>query len=497
MLKVLLVDDEYYFKEGMKQLIPWEQEGYQVVGDAANASAAMELAQLHKPDLFITDIYMPEKDGLEMATDIQEMLPDSKFIVVTGYNHFEYAKRACKLNVVDFLLKPVKEDELLGAMRKAHRMILREHRLNAYVEEEQVLRVLRGLESPSCLYTLLQRDRPLQMFLLCNDHHQTIQTKSNIRKNMLVLGSLRAYLQRETETTVVVSPHEDRLICLIQQDISAQELLRNVNQYIYKKHGVTITAAALPQVDLTQIDKAYILLKQLIQRRFYQKPGTLISGAPPTWSIQASADAAIQQMDIACRAVDCREFFAILDRFWDICQKSALKPEMVCSQATAIAIMLRNNLTDLQLESEPIPSFQLARMHSIYDVKQVMEQYANDVFSQLREYRDKVEDTSIKRAITYIEQNYADPSISLASVAQAVYLSESYLSRKLTQFTGLGFSKFLLKLRIERAMALLRTGNSVLETANQVGYSDYRHFSRTFKRYTGYLPNEYHRGKHT
>lgn len=119
LVKVIVVDDEYLAREGMKKTIDWSKYGCMLCGEAEDGYKGIELAKKIRPDIVITDIKMPGIDGIHMTQKIKEELPHCKFIIITGYDDFEYARGAVKVNAVDFLLKPVEESELINAIEKA------------------------------------------------------------------------------------------------------------------------------------------------------------------------------------------------------------------------------------------------------------------------------------------------------------------------------------------------------------------------------------------
>ncbi|MFQ6840880.1 MAG: response regulator, partial [Agathobaculum sp.] len=112
MLKVVLADDENKVILLMRKLIDWEALGYEVVGTANDGLHALELVQTQQPHLLITDIRMPGCDGIELIRRAKEMQPRLHFIVISGYRQFEYAQSALKYGVEDYLLKPLKQEEL-------------------------------------------------------------------------------------------------------------------------------------------------------------------------------------------------------------------------------------------------------------------------------------------------------------------------------------------------------------------------------------------------
>jgi two-component system response regulator YesN len=118
MLKVFLVEDEIVMREGIKNNIEWEREGYQFAGEASDGELAFPMIKEIKPDILITDIKMPFMDGLELSRLVKKELPNIKIIILSGYDEFEYAKEAIKIGVTDYLLKPMSGAKLLEAVKQ-------------------------------------------------------------------------------------------------------------------------------------------------------------------------------------------------------------------------------------------------------------------------------------------------------------------------------------------------------------------------------------------
>ena len=119
MLKVFLVEDESIVREGLRDNIPWQQYGYEFVGEASDGEMALPLIQKTKPDVLLTDIKMPFMDGLSLSKLVHQEFPDMKIIIISGYDDFEYAKQACDLGAFAYLLKPIEDDKLRETMQDA------------------------------------------------------------------------------------------------------------------------------------------------------------------------------------------------------------------------------------------------------------------------------------------------------------------------------------------------------------------------------------------
>ena len=124
MYKVLLVDDEVLIREAIRENIHWEEMGFELIASCENGKQAMEVIERTPPDLVLTDIYMPYVDGIELARYIHEHCPDTRTVIISGYDEFEYAKQAVRYQVMEYILKPVTPAELTEVLEKARACLL-------------------------------------------------------------------------------------------------------------------------------------------------------------------------------------------------------------------------------------------------------------------------------------------------------------------------------------------------------------------------------------
>ena len=121
MIKVFLVEDEIVMREGIKNTISWEKEGFQFAGEASDGELAYPLIQKTRPDILITDIKMPFMDGLELSRLVKKELPAIKIIILSGYDEFKYAQEGINIGIADYLLKPVTGATLDRVLKKWRR----------------------------------------------------------------------------------------------------------------------------------------------------------------------------------------------------------------------------------------------------------------------------------------------------------------------------------------------------------------------------------------
>lgn len=135
MIRVFLVEDEILIRNGIKNSIEWDKEGYQFAGEASDGELALPMILKEKPDILITDIRMPFMTGLELSSLVKKELPDIKIIILSGYDDFDYAKDAINIGVARYLLKPVSSAKLLENLKEISEQILQEHKEKELKEE--------------------------------------------------------------------------------------------------------------------------------------------------------------------------------------------------------------------------------------------------------------------------------------------------------------------------------------------------------------------------
>ncbi len=139
MYKVFLVEDEIVIREGIKNKIPWEQEGFQIVGDESDGELAYPMIVRERPDILITDIKMPFMDGLELSKLLKKDMPQMKIIIISGYSDFGYAQKAIDIGVSEYLLKPVTSAKLVAAVKNAAEVIDKERKEKQILNQYQLL----------------------------------------------------------------------------------------------------------------------------------------------------------------------------------------------------------------------------------------------------------------------------------------------------------------------------------------------------------------------
>ena len=124
MISLFLVEDERIARESIRDNVPWQEHDILFLGDAPDGEVALPQLLEKRPDILLTDIKMPFMDGLELARIVRKELPDTRIIILSGHNEFEYARKAITLGVNDYLLKPVSSRDILEAVDRSKAQIL-------------------------------------------------------------------------------------------------------------------------------------------------------------------------------------------------------------------------------------------------------------------------------------------------------------------------------------------------------------------------------------
>ena len=157
---LMIVDDETTIRKGLTQVVNWEAIDCIIQDTASDGLEAIEKLKENPVDIIITDIRMPESDGLDLAKYVMEHYPEIKVIILTGYADFEYAKTAIKYNVSDFLLKPISIEQVVASVQSAQKKIIASRQKNTAKKSDvafMIDQLLQELTDASCSDTLAAR----------------------------------------------------------------------------------------------------------------------------------------------------------------------------------------------------------------------------------------------------------------------------------------------------------------------------------------------------
>ena len=481
--KVLIVDDDVNFRYAIRELIPWEENGFEVVGEAIHGKQALEILEKESVQVVLTDMEMPIMDGVELTKQIKSRYPDTIVFAMSAYDDFAFVKESMRLGASDYLLKqdfkPEKTMELiLGYCREQEDKHKKEFERD--MDNEGLLRYLQN--EPDCMveetsYPKLKTRHDLAVFLVqCGQETGNYQPKRaagvEILFSMHCAPKLWVFLVGIGEIASEKRRHE------IYQGIlkSLAALFQSEIQIGYS--GLEAGFADLPKgfaQGIGVLDYALYFPRQrsfcFQDFRHYEKQREIQYAYIPD-----SADTGWK-----------KQYEVFLQAMLD-------KMPGKESLARNFVILLRSFLAkqDIHMEEAQILSFYhkaagcstLQEMGSIYEETVIGLQN-----EQQNRYHGR--HNEIRKALEYIGEHYAE-DLSLANLSEFVGLSENYFSNLFKKEMGVTLKIYLNTVRIEKAKNLLRETNlRVYEVAELVGYRNATYFMTIFKKITGESVGDY------
>jgi two-component system, response regulator YesN len=512
MYTVLVVDDEELICLGIKSMIErLKHPEISAVLLAANAAQAEDTIRGSSPEIVITDIQMPGTNGLEMIKTLTRVSPGIKFIVLSGYDEFQYAREALKLGVMDYLLKPASILELKNVLDSAVSALNMERQNSSQEQElryrqlflENSLRKLFLYKSLDEFDVINIFDRIRQLFPYTDFTVGLISldgmagagvpgsnTGANIAGEGLSAagdGWQTAGFMNDSGHNVIVVNHSHSLqhgiILPIFMDIAAAAKDR---------WGCSPTAAL--SASGVGIESLILLYRQAEKALSYRlvMGGTEViefEGIKDRPADTAHADWNLRELNEFLKLRKEEQVSSLIDTLLSQQDLANRSIDYVSRLFSGISRQLGGlAATDLQLSMEesvkPFESFATLQNMRIY-----LKERVHQIVMALKE-----EDTGKKvmaSAMTYMRENMAE-KISLAAAASRAGVSYTHFSRLFKKRTGMNFSEYLMKVRMEEAKRLLDDPTfKVYEVAAKVGYNDPKHFSRAFRLYYDISPLEY------
>lgn len=530
MWKVAIIDDDRQVLKGMKQVIPWEEIGAELVGEGLNGERGLELIREKKPDIVITDIYMPVMSGMTMIETLRKESFEGKILIHSGYADFEVARQALRLQVEDYLSKPVSRNTITEVLLRTISSI--EHDIQSkneqeklrdqideyepVVRKEQLKTVVTGTASNWNEMTLLCKTRDdqshivLGIEILRTSRISDVRTQDRLLFRFAIKNIMKEILQTEKRSYDYVELHGYHAALILHFEKNAH----------YSEHIDHIRTIARKFIDCVQAylditirigigrftknwsnlsDSLEEAFQPLVPDRVLQSTGVFeyesTEHSPSSHIQQTSKPIKFYQQIIEdIKTTQGKNAEKMIDSYMANLRVSPISPRfsLLGAQFWAIFsfaladedIRLTEIFQDHSMESELNKIFTFdqyeAWLHSIIQ-RICMNQHWQESF------KHKMAIDFIKQ---YIRENYAN-DITIAELADKVYISRNYLSQIFKNATGETINNYIISVKMEEAKRLiLERKYKIYEVANKVGYNNIPYFSTTFRKYFGITPAE-------
>lgn len=512
MYKVLLVDDERIILNGISSIVNWTACGTRLSGTARNGLEACEAINADQPDIVISDIRMPGMDGLELVAHIHERYPHIRFILLSGFSEFDYAKKAMQYSVKHYLVKPCNESVIEDALRELSADIRQSEerelfvrnlkygleKVMPYVKEQFLKEFVTNKTYGSqdwdyyCrLFNLHWESRPVRLLLFQLEgafEFEHLFALKNIAEEILDRPLLSSTFGKQVLLLVEGSGETDELLAGLAQ-------IRETFQRFYR---LGLTAAISEPGDMSEARRLYKQTLECLNHRFYLGEGSLIT----VRDLQSADTGEIGELPYneeelllkikSGRIGDAEEEIA---RFFR--QLTEMRQDIPTSKSYAIQCymaMVRLGGKEA-MERYPDRLAALLQADTISSIEQVFLSTAREIAGKHYELNRQKHSAIIARVLDIIEDHITDPELSLNMVAsQMLYMNADYLGKLFKKETGEKFSHFCARLRVKKAAERIRRNEDVkiFELAEQLGFGDNpQYFSQVFKKVTGFTPSEY------
>lgn len=520
MYRAIIADDEIHILRLVKRFV--ESEHVAVTGEASDGMSAYRMTLEQKPDILITDIRMPGYDGIEMIRRLREDMPELNIIIISGYRDFSYAQEAIRYGAIEYLLKPIDEDELAAALRKAEKRIEDSRQtMKTLSETSKALESTRladflfdehgGPEGggPGRMPDFLSGGGQFYFAMILKiDNGDMLSSFENQRQEMCesltqkiaaILsknGWSQRHFYRNNRVYIIGAAERDEPL-----SGSAIKELRTLLRAESYKYGFLKFSASAGQVlrGAEGLKRSLAEAERGLFTRFYQ-PGESLFGpwnAPLSPAKDGSCSLSHERnLKRVTESMDAEKLPLAFEALRRDVQSRVLDAEGLYTLALRLVRELSAEApysSDGDVPGTP-PKAVLDRLDNCTSTEAllaVLENFVSEKITAMKDYQERKMSRPIHLAQEYIHRN-TDRPITLEEVAGEVHVNPNYLSSLFKQKTGVGFSDYVTSVKLEKAKELLRSSFlSVGEIAAAVGYSDSKRFSKMFIRNMGIRPTEY------
>jgi len=487
MLDVLIIDDEPNVRKGLKIIVPWEENGFRICGDSGDADEGLEKIVNLNPNIVLLDIKMPGKLGIDVIKEAREKGYKGKFIIISGYSNFKYAKDAIKYGAKSYILKPVDEDELMEILLELKKEIEDE---NKWEKDKKVI------EEINLKKLFLEGNVELAGNYSKYDNLQVaiIDAESAPLEN-IIRSTLSSY-----SNEIDIIKIDDYIVLLFKnfKDIRVNRTLNDLKEKVTKDMERNIFIAVGNEVrGVIEIHKSYKEAEILMKEKFLYFERGIISAVIDEEEKNNKDDKEefnIEKIYSYVEVNDLEQLRISFGKVENYLKHNKYSEDKIKIIAIRIFLELKEKLVkDYDLEDNMIADKEqiIEGIYSKNSLKELMD-YLFENFSALsNKIADNSSDNIIKRMTNYINKNYYK-DLKLEGLAEIFNYNSAYLGKLFKSATGENFNTYVDKIRIEKAKGFLTEEKlKVYQVSEKVGYKNIDYFHSKFKKYMGMSPLNY------
>ena len=535
MYRILLVDDEILVRDAIRENIDWAGMDCELVGDCQNGQEAAEFVNKHPVDIVLTDICMPYMDGMELSHFLHDNYPDIVIVIFSGFGEFEYAKKAIRYNVSEYLLKPITAMELtavIGRMKEKVDQRQKEkrklenltkasenYRKNAQIIRSKAIEALVGC-SQDVNESLAQlknmgielvgpnyRVAVFDIDLYSDMYKVDVEKRQESALMAFVLYNISNEIA-ERESAGIAYQEGSNRVCILFQGVRTRDsnnkirsICREIQQKVKEVIGIEVSMGIGGWVrNLEDLILSHDVAAKAIQYRYLLGGSLLLDMEEKKPNREISLYDTLEQLTDSLKTGKKETMELCLSRMEQEIKDALVEKSRACMYLQQIVRAVGSASESLQTErEEPLRGSEtllrnVTEQSTFQQAIGLVKEYAEEVFEKLSSLNSSSGQRQASLALDYIQNNYMDPNLSLNSICSYLSISTSYFSTIFKEVTGETFMEVLIRTRMDKARELLE--NTTLknyEIAEKVGFSDPHYFGISFKKITGKTPTEYAR----
>ncbi len=506
-MRIIIVEDEIRIREGLRKLLDRLDEDYQVVGEADDGRGGLELCRELSPDLVITDVQMPEMDGLEMLKALSEEGIPAKAIVLSAYSEFEYARTAMKLGVTEYLLKPLSLNDLSQALEHIKQQIAEDKSrkpeqigtLSQTFREIINGRIRLDEETASYLFKTYQIEAGQNYVILLAYLGGHYNNEASLYSKRLS-GVLSAY--KGIDYCILEDEYRRSLVAVICHYESRADLERWIQYQLLQQVSGGLVCGLIEVEGLEKLKQGFACLYPYMDWNISFQSDILIS-YPKITQVRTHLCVYPQEIEAKMKAAVCsadpdREH-RLMDKFMDSFRDGKVyDPREIKESYVRFIWAVLEIAKDVGYpQAGKIRRQKLLEQIMNAKTREELSEVCRDILDILTKGGEEPDSSNltVKRAKSMIHEFY-HTGITLEEIASRLNITPEYLGSQFHKETGTTFSAYMKNFRISKAKELLvGTSLKLYEIAERVGYSDPKYFSKVFRDVTGSLPAEYRKNK--
>ncbi|MBC8584901.1 response regulator transcription factor [Youxingia wuxianensis] len=525
MHKVILIDDDTIICRGISQTIDWQGNGFILCGVAKDAIQGLELVEEYRPDIVITDIKMPLISGIELCEILQQDYPNIKVILLSGHEEFHFAQKAIEHKAFSYLTKPIESENLLKVLKDAVAQVIKDAQVETLLKES--IPLLRQNFLISLLTNRYDRStlsEKMSLFSIPSGHYCAVTLfricdygeKEKYEREKAKMSAL-VYCGKvfsSQNNTSLVDYGENEIVAIHVTDNPDQMQVKNwlqergeeIVHYFHDFLGLTCIAVIgnIYDMGIKHVFRSYEDILRVLNYDYTLQKGKVVfssdfsypsSTQNPTYKMKQLIDNVVKATlyhsceNAQSAAQKLRQYFG---RYY--LPLDQIRAELVHLAFSIIAQADDSDLPEYLTGHGENPEQMVSQLYNcshIDDIFLRLRQFITAVSHYIQDKQTSYHQRMIMKAVQFIKCNYRDPSLSLKTTASFVGISHSYLSLLFKKEMGVKFFDYLLEIRMNTALDLIKTTDyKTYEISELVGYANPHYFSASFKKYFGVTISE-------